>query len=228
MKVKDVMTVDPITVGPDLPFKEVVDRLIEHGIGGLPVVDSDGGLVGIVTETDLITKEAYGDEPRGALSVVGAVLAGKHHAWLKKASGLTAGEIMTRHVVTIAPSEDLQAAARLCLEHKVGRLPVVEDGRLVGIISRRDLLRPFHRTDQEISADVQALLDDPMYSDSRYGDVSFAIDEGVVTLTGTASFPSEVTLIRDIVAHVPGVIRVENEVTAREPEPRLAPPPEMH
>src|ERR1700737_5289301 len=62
MKVKDVMTVDPITVGPDLPFKEVVDRLIEHAIGGLPVVDAEGGLIGIVTETDLLTKEACGAE----------------------------------------------------------------------------------------------------------------------------------------------------------------------
>ena len=227
MKVRDVMTGNPITVGPDLPFKEVVDRLIEHAIGGLPVVDAEGALIGIVTETDLLTKEAYGDEPRGALSVLGAVMAGKHHAWLRKASGPTAGEIMTPHVVTAGPSEDLQVAARRLLERKVGRLPVVEDGRLVGILSRRDLLRPFHRTDQEITVDIQSLLDDPMYSDGRYGDVRFAVDEGVVTLTGTASFPSEVTLIHGIVVLVPGVIRVDNTVKARDPEPHTAGSPEI-
>lgn len=218
MRVRDVMTTDPITVGPETPFKEVVSLLVEHRVGGLPVVDDDGTLLGIVTETDLITKEAYGDKRQGPMAVVGAVLAGRDHAWLKKAAGLEAAKIMTSRVVTTDPAEDVHVAARRLLEHRVGRLPVVEGGRLVGIVSRSDLLRPFQRSDEEIATDVQARLKDPVIFEHG-NQVRSTVAQGVVTLTGMVTYPHEIELMERMVAEVPGVVSVENRVDAEHPEP---------
>jgi CBS domain-containing protein len=223
LQVKDIMTAEPVTVRPDLPFKEVVDLLIERDIGGLPVVDDDGALVGIVTESDLITKPAFRDKHRGFASLFGALLGARRPAWLNKAAGLTAREIMSEHVLTAAPSEDLEPVARRMVEHRIGRLPVLEDGRLVGIVSRRDLLRPFHRTDDEIAADVEKALGDRVTFE--YGHhVTFSINEGIVTLTGTVTFPHEIETLRWMVGGVPGVVEIHNEVTAEQPEPRIEPP----
>lgn len=221
MRVRDVMTTDPITVGPEAPFKEVVSLLVEHRVGGLPVVDDDGTLLGIVTETDLITKEAYGDKRQGPMAVVGAVLAGRDHAWLKKAAGLEAAKVMTSRVVTADPAEDVHVAARRLLEHRVGRLPVVEGGRLVGIVSRSDLLRPFQRSDDEIATDVQARLKDPVIFEHG-SQVRSTVAQGVVTLTGMVTYPHELEHVERMVADVPGVVSVENGVDAEHPEP---PPP---
>jgi CBS domain-containing protein len=221
MKVSDVMTTDPITVRAQTPYKELVDLLVEHRIGGLPVVDDHGALLGIVTETDLITKEAYGDERHGPMAVVGAMLAGRDHHWLQKAAGLEAGKIMTSKLVTTEPDEDVHVAARRLLEHRVGRLPVVESRRLVGIVSRSDLLRPFQRGDEQIATDVEARLNDPVTFERSHG-VSFAVANGVVTLTGTVPFPHDIGPLGTMISDVPGVVKVDNKVTAVHPEP---PPP---
>jgi CBS domain-containing protein len=217
MRVRDVMTSDPLVVGPNTPFKEIIDVLVEHRIGGLPVVDDNGELVGIVTETDLITKAAFADQRRGAMSVVGALLAGRDPNWLKKASGLEAGKVMTRRVVTAEPNEDVHVAARRLLEHRVGRLPVVQEGRLVGIVSRSDLLRPFHRSDDIIAADIGAKLADRVVLE-RGHNVSFSVSAGVVTLVGTVEFPRDVETVEAMAKAVPGVVAVQNEVTATLPE----------
>ena len=223
LQVKDIMTAEPVTVRPDLPFKEVVDLLIDRDIGGLPVVDEDGALVGIVTESDLITKPAYRDKRRGFASLFRALWGGRRPVWLNKAAGLTAREIMSDRVLTAAPFEDLAPVARRMVEHRIGRLPVLEDGRLVGIVSRRDLLRPFHRSDDEIAADVAKALGDRVTFE--YGhQVTFSINEGIVTLTGTVTFPHDIETLRWIVGAVPGVVDIHNDVTAELPEPRAEPP----
>lgn len=222
MKVRDVMTRDPVTVRAHTPFKEVVDLLVEHRVGGLPVVDDQGALLGIVTETDLITKEAYADKRHGPMAVVAAVLAGRDHAWLKKSSALEARKIMTKKVVTAEPAEDVHVAARRLLEHRVGRLPVVDGGRLVGIVSRSDLLRPFHRSDEEIASDVAAVLKDPFVLEHSHG-VRFSVSQGVVTLTGSVLYSHDVEPLDAMLRDVPGIVEVDNRVTAQHREP---PPPD--
>jgi len=223
LTVKDIMTAEPVTVRPDLPFKAVVDLLIDREIGGLPVVDEGGVLVGIVTESDLITKPAYRDKRRGLASLFGALRKGRRPAWLNKAEGLTAGEIMSDRVLTAAPSEDLEPVARRLVEHRVGRLPVLDDGRLVAIVSRRDLLRPFHRTDDEIAAGIEKALGDPVAFE--YGhQVTFSIHDGIVTLTGTMTFPHDIETLQWIVGGVPGVVEIYNQATADRPESKSEPP----
>ena len=221
VSVKDFMTRNVVTVRSDTPFKEIVDLLMEHGIGGLPVVDGDK-LVGIVTETDLLTKPALAEEGRPVLSFLGALLGQRSHGWHKKASGMTAGELMTRHVITAGPLDAVDAVARRLVHRNIGRLPVVDHGRLVGIISRRDLLRPFRRADAEIAKDVASVLHDRMMFEYDHH-VQHVVDNGVVTLTGTIMFPHDVDTVDRVVRHLPGVVDVRNGVTAELPEGAITP-----
>lgn len=141
--VRDVMTTDVVTVGPDATYLEIVDRLLAHDVSGVPVVDGDRSLLGIVTEADLVSREAYGPERRRPLALLLDYLRDRDPAWVRKASGSTARELMTHIVTTAAEDDEVRVAARAMLESDVKRLPVVAaDGRLVGIVSRRDLLAP--------------------------------------------------------------------------------------
>ena len=142
MRVRDVMTTDVVTVGPEATYGETVDRLLAHDVSGLPVTDHAGTLLGIVTEADLVSREAYGSQRRRALGLVVDYLRGHDPAWVRRASGATARELMTPVVTTASPDDDLRTAARRMLERGHKRLPVVAAGRLVGIVSRRDLLGP--------------------------------------------------------------------------------------
>ena len=224
MKVRDVMTTPAVTAGPDTPFPELVDRLLAHAVSGVPVVDGDGRPVGIVTEADLVSKEAYGHRRRRALGVVADVLRGRDPEWVRKGAGRTAREVMTAEVAVATPDEDLAVAARRMLEGGHKRLPVVDgDGRVVGIVSRHDVLRPFHRSDDAIAADVARLLGDARRMPETHAVVP-KVAGGVVTLDGTVQWPSDGVLIEAVVARVPGVVAVESRMEARQPEPRLSGP----
>jgi CBS domain-containing protein len=129
-------------VVPDLrPVGRCGWRLIgDDDINGLPVVDDSGRVVGIVTEAVLVSREAYGTERRRPLGLVLDYRRGCDPAWVRRASGATARELMTCMVSTVAPDDDLGEAAHRMVEGGHKRLPVVAAGRLVGIVSRRDLL----------------------------------------------------------------------------------------
>ncbi len=223
MKVRDVMTTPAITVGPDTPFAEIVDRLLSNDISGLPVVDDDGRLVGIVTEADLVSKEAYDHRRRRALGLVADYLRGRDPQWVRKAAGQTAADLMTAAPATASPEEGLAAASRRLLEEHHKRLPVVDDGRVIGIVSRHDLLQPFHRSDNAIAADITRLLADPLRVPETH-DARPAVSAGVVTLQGTVLWPSDVLFLEAVVTRVPGVVAVENHLVAREVEPRVGGP----
>lgn len=215
MKVQEVMTTPVITVTEAAPFPELVDRMVRHGISGLPVTDEDGRLVGIVTEADLVSKEAYGGHRRRALEVLGDLVAGGQTRWAIKAKGRTAGQVMTQDVTVVGPRDDVRVAARVMVEAGVKRLPVVEQGRLVGIVSRPDLLRVLHRTDAEIEADLTQMLLDPFRVPEGHA-VAVAVDDGVVELTGTVELAADVPLMTSVAWQVPGVVDVRNLLTARE------------
>ena len=145
LKVGQVMTTGVLTVRPTATFHEIVALLLDYEISGLPVVDPDGVLVGIVSEADLISKEAYDDgagNRRRPLGLLLDHLHGRDAEWVNKAAARNAQELMTSPVRTVSPDEDLATAARIMLESRVKRLPVVLDGKLVGILARHDLLRP--------------------------------------------------------------------------------------
>ena len=140
MKVAEVMTRAVITVGPQAPWQEVAERMLDAGVSGIPVIGTDGSLLGIVTEADLISKPAFGARRQRSLAVFVELVTGDA-GWADKAVAGTAAELMTSPPNTASPEENIEAAAQRMLDRKVKRLPVVSGGRLVGIVSRRDLLR---------------------------------------------------------------------------------------
>ncbi|HVW33530.1 MAG TPA: CBS domain-containing protein [Acidimicrobiia bacterium] len=215
MKVAEVMTTAVATVGPDASWKEVAERMLDAGVSGVPVVGEDGHLLGVITEADLISKPAFGDRPHRSLVAMVDLLTGDGR-WAGKATALTAAELMTTGAITASPSENLRAAAQRMLDRRVKRLPVLDQGRLVGILSRRDLLRSFHRTDPEIAAEITGRLAMVRYAPEDH-DVTASVVDGVVTLEGSVRTEGEVPVVEGLARDVPGVVQVISHVTYREP-----------
>ena len=143
--VKDVMTSRVVWVRKDAPYKEMAARLRENWVSAFPVLDDEGKVVGVVSEADLLTKEALDGGYDGMPGMITGLLRRKEQG---KARGITAADLMTHPAVTISPDAALESAARLMYKSKIKRLPVVDsDGRLTGIISRADVLSVFDRSD---------------------------------------------------------------------------------
>lgn len=220
MKVCEVMTTAVMTMRPQESFKDAVDRIIAFDVSGLPVVDDVGRLVGIVTEADLIPKPAYGGQSRRLLRLLVDVVSREDHQWLKSV-GSTVGDVMSTDLIVAEQDEDLAVAARRMLTAKVKRLPVVDSaGRLVGIVSRQDLLGVYLRPDVLIRDDVLAALADPARSPED-ADIEVTVAEGVVRLLGSVLHPSDVRVVESAVWRVSGVIGVVTDLVARSPEPTL-------
>lgn len=206
--VGDVMTRDVVVAHPQTPFKEIVRRMYEARVSALPVLDDDGRLVGIVSEADLILKE----DPE--LEEAARLFEGRHRrADRQKAAGLFAGELMTAPVVTIGPSEPLAEAARLMHRRQVKRLPVVDhDGRLVGILSRSDLLTVFLREDADIAREIREdVIRRTLWIDPDT--VTVSVRQGVVRLEGQLERRSLIPVLERLVSSVDGVVGVELALT---------------
>jgi CBS domain-containing protein len=150
--VESVMTKQVVTARLDTPFKELVGLMAEHRVSGLPVVDRNGRLVGVVSEADTLAKQEYQGGTATRPWFAGRV---RRARW-RKSAGLTAADLMTTTAVTIGETATVSAAARLLAQKKVRRLCVVgEDGKLTGIVSRRDVITTFLRDDDAIRADIE-------------------------------------------------------------------------
>ena len=215
--VGDVMTREVVSVGPQATFTEIRAAMFTHDVSGLPVVGTDGVLLGMVTEADLIAKEAFRTRQYGRSRLFLSRLRGRDVSWMAKAQGRVAADLMTADVDTVAPDADLGAVARMMLQRRHKRLPVLADGRLVGIVARRDLLRPFERSDAELTVDVElALAGAGMPGEV---DVLFEVDHGVVRLWGSARVPSDIPPVITAVARIPGVVAVDTQLFPRDPNP---------
>jgi len=177
-RVSDVMTTSVVTVDRLTPYKEIARLLTGHRISGLPVVKMGRVVVGVVTEADLLAAQATTARRLRSGARRSRWPQGRQHP------ALTAGELMKTPAVTIGPDATIPAAARLMSTHHVRRLPVVdEQNRIVGIVSRRDLLSVFLRSDEDIAEDIRKVLDEIVSAAPGEADVS--VRNGIVTLTGT-------------------------------------------
>jgi CBS domain-containing protein len=202
-RVSDVMTRDVVSVRQDTPYRELVDLLISRRVSAVPVLDGRDRVAGVVSEADLLHKveAAGGASPR------------IFDAWRRrgdraKAGGRTAAEVMTSPVVSADASLSLAAAARRMQRERVKRLPVVDQqGHLIGIVTRSDLLKVHRRSDPEICRDVvdEALREVPARDDST---VRAVCVDGVVTLSGRVHFRSAAERITGVARGVPGVVDV--------------------
>lgn len=141
----DVMSRDPILVHPQTPLKEAIQILAEKRISGLPVIDNTGKLVGIISETDLMWQET-GVTPPAYIMILDSVIylqnPGTYERDLHKALGQTVGEVMSKNPLTVSPDKSLKEAAQLIQEHRVHRLPVLDNGgKVIGILTRGDIIR---------------------------------------------------------------------------------------
>jgi CBS domain-containing protein len=211
-RVSDVMTTSVLTVDRITPYQEIDRLLTEHRISGVPVLKMGRHVVGVISESDLLAAEdktvrqarLQAESPR------------RWRLRRPRRTGLTAGVLMTAPAITIGPDGTIPSAARLMNTHHVRRLPVVDpDGKLVGIVSRRDLLSVFLRPDDDIAHDARRILDElPLTSPA---DVGVTVRHGVVTLSGVFESASErykdlVPVALRLVWDIDGVVDVVNEL----------------
>ncbi|MFJ3306687.1 CBS domain-containing protein [Streptomyces sp. NPDC086549] len=215
-KVGSVMTMDVVRADYDTPFKAVARMLADHGISGVPVVDEDDRVVGVVSETDLMTRQATDPGPYGTKRRTGhAALTPRARRRAAKAKARTAGELMTEPPVTVHAHDTIARAARTMARRHVERLPVLdEEDRLVGIVTRRDLLQVFLRPDKELRNEViEEVLVRALWLPPRSVDVS--VTEGVVTLTGHMERRSETEIALSMTRRIEGVVAVVDGLTYR-------------
>ncbi|WP_434739947.1 CBS domain-containing protein [Micromonospora sp. SH-82] len=208
-QVGDVMTGDVVSVAGETPYRQVVDAVLRHGISAVPVVDADRRVLGVVSEADLLHKIEHSGHPQQRRIFVGR----RDRDAREKADALLARDLMTAPAVTTHADAPLPAAARTMAREQVKRLPVLDDlGRLVGIVTRSDLLRVHLRSDTEIRMDViQEVLRRVLAV--RDGLVSVQVRDGAVTLTGRLDQRTDVEVAGRLTTRISGVVRVVNEIS---------------
>jgi CBS-domain-containing membrane protein len=203
--VKDVMTTRVIWVRKDATFREMAVALREYRVSAFPVVDDDRKVIGVVSEADMLNKEALIDEP----GFVDGIL---HRRDQAKARGITAGDLMTTAVVAVRPEDNVEHAAKLMYDRGVKRLPVTdENGHLVGIISRADVLSVFDRTDSAIAREIthDVILGGFLMEPSA---IQVTVVDGIVTLAGRPETNETGHEIVQRVRHVQGVVAVRDRL----------------
>lgn len=212
LKVRDVMARSVISVEPETPLKDVAVLLIDRGISGLPVIDKNGAVLGVVSEGDLLVKEQGADAVRHRRLARFFGESGESRAQLAKLRALTAGEAMTAPAVTIASDRPLSEAAAVMTGRKVNRLPVVDDGNVVGIVTRADLVRAYVRSDEELAKTIRdEVLLHILWLDPRVFKVD--VTDGRASISGHVQRRSTAAMIERTVGIVPGIIDVHVEVT---------------
>jgi CBS domain-containing protein len=214
MKVEDVMTTDVHTVRPDTPLKAVAQELVEHAISGLPVVGGDGEVLGVISEADLLVKEA--GSPRRSRSRVARLLDADDGREASKREARVAGEAMSAPAITIAPFQSTAAAAAAMLRAGINRLPVVRGSTLIGIVTRADLVRAFARSDEQVAAEVRQQADYFLALVEDFSPIDVSGTDGEVTLAGAVKRRSSAEELPRYVSRIPGVVGVSSQLTWQE------------
>ena len=221
MQAKDVMTTKVVTVEPDARVEHIAALLLERHISGVPVVDAGGHLLGIVTEGDLMRRPDIGTE--------------RHRGWwlrlfgdereraseYARAHGSRAADVMTRNLVTVGEDTPVAEIARLLEEHRIKRVPVVRDGKVVGIVSRANLLHSLAA--RPVPAPAERWIDDRAIRDgvlsaldhegmTARGPLNVTVSHGVVELWGLVESEEERLAIRIAAQNVPGVVTVKDNL----------------
>ncbi len=203
--VRAVMTAAVATVSLDTPFKALAAIMAEHRLTALPVLDTAGCIAGIVSESDLMRKEEYQEDPSARRPP-------HSHRNRARAESLTAGQVMSSPAITISPAASIVAAARTFDVAHVSHLVVTEsDGTLAGIVTPLDLLKVYLRTDDEIRHEiVEEVITSYLGCDPRRAEIT--VTDGIVTLRGEVEHKSMVPLAARLARSVDGVVDVVNHL----------------
>ncbi|WP_369779398.1 CBS domain-containing protein [Streptomyces sp. R33] len=201
IKVADLMTDEVVSAAPGTAFKDVAKLLAQYDISGVPVLDDEDRVMGVVSQTDLLAHAGPGPGS----------------SWQNGTAGEppTASDVMSAPAVTVRAEETAADAARLMTRRAIERLPVVDvEDRLVGIVTRRDLLRMFLRPDSEIRRRINdEILAEALGVPTE--DVDVHVVDGVVTLEGHVERRSQLPPLLGLVEQLEGVVAVASRVTAR-------------
>lgn len=208
MKVSDVMTSDVMTIDSEAPLKDAARVMVRAGISGLPVVDDQRKVIGIITEADFVTAEADRSWGRQRRRLLANFLGESEHPRAKKVA-----DAMTQSPHTVDPASTVTEAARKMTELGVKRLPVVTpDGTLCGIISRADVMGAFARPDEELRDEI---INDVVVSVLQLDPARLTVDvtDGVVTLAGVVDTRTDSRLLEELAVRIEGVITVDSDVS---------------
>lgn len=208
--VRDVMSGSVVAVRPAAGFKEIVRLMRQHNVSAVPVVDTDSNVIGIVSEADLLLKEVPADDPAVAAT---SLLATGRRGELARAAAATAADLMTSSVANIRDNAPVTEAARLMHDRRVKRLPVVDrDGRLIGIVSRIDVLSVFDRPDDQINAEITTeVISREFGLDPAAFEVT--VSSGIVTISGPVRDRDTARRLLETIRHSEGVVAVRDRLT---------------
>jgi CBS domain-containing protein len=220
MRAIDVMVREVVTVRPDTDVADAVKLLAEHDVSALPVVDGEGNLLGILSEADLIHRAEIGTEkhrPWWLEAVTGASTLAEEFA---KSHGKKVGEVMTSGAISVSEDTPLSEIAALFEQKQIKRVPVVKDGKLIGIVSRSNLVQALatvvgrmdqhDETDRQIRLELQSRLQQQSWTD--FGSRNITVSGGVVHLWGLVGSEAERKALLALAENVPGVARVSDEM----------------
>jgi len=220
MKASDVMVRDVVTVSPETEVDAAVKLLAEHDVSALPVIGADGELVGIISEADLIHRIEIGTEKHRPWWLESLTAASTLAAEFTKSHGKKVGEIMTPHVVSVSEDTQLGEVAALFERKRIKRVPVLKDGKLVGIVSRSNLIQALashihpgeehEDTDREIRLELLSRMQAQDWTD--FGSRNVIVTNGVVHLWGLVGSEEERTALIALAETVAGVVRVADEM----------------
>jgi len=208
MHARELMSTPVVTVRPEATLKEVAEKMAAHRVSGLPVVDHLGHVAGIITESDILTKLGR-SEPEEQRPGLLHLFDRRTHATGadRKLHARTAAELMTTRVITAGPEASFRELVHLMTSHGINRIPIVEGGRVIGIVTRADLLRTLGRPDAAVTEDVRWRILHDLWVDTTGLDIR--THEGVVTIAGEVGTRSEVDLIKRWIAVTEGVVDVD-------------------
>ncbi|MGE0418437.1 MAG: CBS domain-containing protein [Acetobacteraceae bacterium] len=221
----DVMTRNVLSVAPDATVEDAAQQMLSRGISGLFVVDAKGDLSGIVTEGDLLRRDEIGTQRHRPWWLRILVSPGKQAADFTRTHGRRVSDVMTENVISVAHDAALEAVVELMEEHRIKRVAVTQDGRVVGVISRSDLLRALvgrSRTAPPVAADDRTIRETILdglekASWAPMTTVNVVVAEGVVDLWGTITDENERRAIVIVAENVPGVKKVHDHMVFVEP-----------
>jgi CBS domain-containing protein len=229
MKAADVMTREPMSVTPQTTIVEAAQLMLQHRISGLPVTDAKGEIVGVVTEGDLLRRAETGTERHRSTWLTFLVGPGGLAGDYASTHARKVSEVMTRDVAVVAPSHELAVVVGLMEKHRIKRVPVVEKGKLVGIVSRADLVRALVQslTQEAVAHAHESIADETIHdrileivNKEPWGprfSIDVSVKAGVVDLHGTITDDRERTALIVAAEGVAGVKAVKDHVVWVEP-----------
>jgi CBS domain-containing protein len=222
MNAADVMVTNVVTVHSDASVKEIAETLLANRISAVPVIDDIGGLIGIVSEGDLIHRVELGTERHPSWWL--EFLVGKQALAYDyiKSHGRRAGDLMTRHVITVNAETPLSEVASLLDKHQIKRVPVVDKGKIIGIVSRANLVQALINRPHDVASKIveDSVLRDNIFTrlqSERWwpGGVNIIVHDGIVELWGIVESYVEKDAIRVAVEETPGVRTISDNITVQ-------------